>query len=179
MQVRALEYVNSYPVEVYGPETEIVVDNTYVLKFYIELIPPIPVISAIMGYLIQWRNKGEELLKEYLDRYGCYAEVISRDSWIEWSAPLTAKRVWFKYEFVARPKTGTGAMYIPPIALIPLIKWILAALLIIIAGVIAFVSIKIGVYLSKSVPILSWLAVGFAIFVGFYIVKEVIGIFKD
>jgi amino acid transporter len=174
---RVMETVDTTPIEIAGPETEIVTDTEYELKFAFEL-QPWPLISDLEAVLIQWLNKGEEALRDYLLQYGCYPEIRDKDSWWEWEIPyISVKRVWFKYNFIARPAV-TGVKLIPAIALIPLAKFVIAAILILAAILIAYLLIKITVYLSKVTPVLSWIVVGFGLIIGFYIVKEIISVVR-
>jgi len=132
----------------------------------------------LVAVLTQWLNKGEESLRDYLAQYNCYAEIQDKNTWWEWEIPyVSVKRVWFEYKFIARPKT-TG-LALPAIALIPLAKFVIAGILILAAILIGYLLIKITVYLSKAAPVLSWIVVGFALFMGFYIVKQIFWVFKE
>jgi len=163
-------------VEIVGPETEIVPDNLYDLKFSFEL-QPWPLISDLVAVLTQWLNKGEESLRDFLAQYNCYAEIQDKNTWWEWEIPyVSVKRVWFEYKFVARPKTTLGFFAIP---LALLAKFVIAGILILAAILIGYLLIKITVYLSKATPVLSWIVVGFALFMGFYIVKQIFEVFKE
>lgn len=135
-------------------------------------------ISDLVAVLTQWLNQGEGKLREYLDQYNCYAEIEEKETWWDWEIPyISVKRVWFRYKFRARPKTAGLAL--PAIALIPLAKFVIAGILILAAILIGLLLIKIAVYLSKVTPVLSWIVVGFGLFLSFYIAKEIIGVFRE
>jgi hypothetical protein len=171
---RILEVVDSTPVEIVGPETEIVPDNEYELKFAFEL-KPWPLISNLTAVLIQWLNRGEEALRTHLISHSLLPEVRERDTWWEWAIPnISVKKVWFKYRFIARSRI-TGIQALPIIGIVPLAKFIIAAILVLAGVLIGLLLIKIFVFLSSVTPVLSWVVVSFLFIAGILIIREVFG----
>lgn len=177
MPVRILEVVDSTPVEIVGPETEVVPDSTYDLKLAFELVP-YPFISGISAILIQLMNEGESRLRSYLDQYNCYAEIIEKENWWEWEIPyISVKKVWFRYKFTAKPKVaGLG---LPAIPLVLVAKYVIAGIIILAGILIAWSLVKVTVYMEKLAPFVApafWIIIlGIVGLGGIWIVKEIIG----
>ena len=125
--------------------------------------------------LIQWLNRGEEALKTFLLNNNLFPEIRDRDTWWEWEIPnISVKKVWFKYRFIARPRI-TGIKALPAIAIVPLAKFIIAAILVLAGILIGLLLIKIFVFLSSVTPVLSWAVVGFLFIAGIIVIREVFG----
>lgn len=117
-----------------GPET--IEEGAEYMATIRAKLRPIPIVSIPVALLIDALNKGEEKLKEEMDKAGYEIEVTWKDKGWVWEIPnISVKELWWKYKFIVKKvraavKGIPAILYAVAMAIFAIIGFIIGAFLI-------------------------------------------------